>query len=91
LPQKMSFMSIEPENLILSAFKKSEDRHSYVLRVFNPLDKTIHGKINLSTSFNEVYLLNLNEERKIKLNTDDKNTISICIEHHKIISIEVVV
>lgn len=91
LPQTMSFFSIEPENLILSALKKTEGRESYILRVFNPLDKTIDGKIRMSMPIKKAYAVNLNEERKGDLAVSSENIISIRIAHHKIITVELIV
>lgn len=88
LPQEYSFFSIEPENLVLSAFKKSEDRDSYIMRLFNPTGKKIRGGIKFAVELKEAYLTNLNEERARKLQVEKNNRIGIEAGSNKIITIE---
>lgn len=91
LPEKHSLFSIEPNNLILSAFKKAEDRDSYILRVYNPLDTVITGKINFAVPIKNAYFTNMNEERISSINLHNSNSILLDIEHHKIVTIELLV
>jgi mannosylglycerate hydrolase len=91
LPQTMSFFSITPANLIMSAFKKAEERDAYILRVFNPLETAIEGKIKMYVPIKKAYVLNLNEKRIGDLAVSGDNTISVKAEHHKIVTLEFVV
>lgn len=91
LPEKLSFFSIEPENLILSAFKKAEDRNSLIMRLFNPLDTQIIGCINLHIPVTEVFLTDMNETRLSELNLTDHHKIPVKVSPHKIITLEFVV
>ena len=43
-----SFIELGEENLTISAIKKSEDGEGFVIRLFNPSDKTIKNKIRLN-------------------------------------------
>lgn len=91
LPEKYSFLSIKPDNLVLSAFKKAEDRDSFIIRLFNPTDEEIHGTIQLGVNINEAYMTNLNEERLNDLLIENKNSIKIDVATNKIITVELVV
>jgi len=62
LPKKMGFVSIEPANLVMSAMKRAEDRGSLIIRVFNPTDKKIDGRISFWKEVRSAKLTNLNEE-----------------------------
>lgn len=89
LPPQNSFLEIQPVNLILSAFKKAEDRNSYILRVFNPTQKMIEGKIKLTMPIKKVYLTNLNEERQTALSPNDLSVISLKVASNKIVTLEI--
>jgi alpha-mannosidase len=91
LGQCQSLFSIEPENLILSAFKRAEDSDSYILRVFNPTDETLKGKITMPVELKQVYMANLNEERKEAIKLSSPKTFDVTVEKGKIITLEMVV
>ena len=66
LALEQELLHIDNRNLQVSAFKKSEDRDSLILRVYNPTGKTIHSQVKLSVPVYEVQEVtecNLNEER----------------------------
>jgi mannosylglycerate hydrolase len=90
LPLVYSFISIQPKELILSAFKKAEYSDNLILRIYNPTDKPIKGKINLAplVGITGVQLISMEEKviRKLKLEPDD--LINLTIPKKKIVSIE---
>ena len=45
-----SFIQIKPNDLVFSCFKKSEYDDAYILRVYNPTDKKIEGKLNFCSN-----------------------------------------
>ena len=47
-PLDHSFLELKDENLNVSAIKRSEDGEGYVVRLFNPSDKTIKNAIRLN-------------------------------------------
>lgn len=47
-PLTHSFLELKDENLNVSAVKKSEDGTGYVVRLFNPSDKTVKNAIRLN-------------------------------------------
>ncbi len=65
LALEQEFLRIDDRNLQVSAFKKSEERDSLILRVYNPTGKTICTQVKLSVpglEVCEVTECNLNEE-----------------------------
>jgi mannosylglycerate hydrolase len=91
LPQSLSLFSIEPENLILSVLKRAEDRDSYIVRLFNPTHKTIAGNLRFYTPVKAAYRVTLNEQRVQEISLVDPGVIPIEVEHHKIVTVELVV
>lgn len=90
LPLKQEFISVEPENLVVSAIKKAEDRESIVIRLFNPTDDALKGRIKVYSSIKEAFLTNLNEERQQSLNIIGDNEISVEAGSNKIVTVELV-
>lgn len=89
LPLETSFFSIEPSDLVMSAFKKAEDRDSYIMRLFNPTNKSLEGIIRLYAPIRAAYLTDLNERRTFEPVATDTNTISIHVGSNKIVTVEI--
>lgn len=47
-PLSRSFLEVEPKELHVSALKRSEDGTGWVVRLFNPLGKTVQGRVRLN-------------------------------------------
>ncbi len=50
-PLSKAFLELDPDNLHLSAFKRSEDGKGWVVRLFNPFDEAIEGRLRLNGGF----------------------------------------
>jgi len=48
LPMSHSFLDVENEALHVSAVKQSEDEGGWIVRLFNPTDGTLSGKVSLN-------------------------------------------
>lgn len=79
-----SMYKIENSNLILSAFKKAEDRDTLIMRLFNPTDETIDSKIELAIQPKSAYYTDMNEERLEGFDI----TKPISVGKHKIVTME---
>ena len=79
-----SLFSVEPANLVMSALKKAEDRNSVVMRLFNPTDATIKGKVSLALPFKKAYLTNMNEDRQKEIKAE-KNAVNLSVDKGKIV------
>ena len=88
LPGHLSFMRIEPANLVLSAIKKSERADSIIIRFYNTTDESVEGKIGFPREVKEVNLVNLNEEfqRRLAASTD---TVKLAVVPKQIVTLEV--
>lgn len=78
-----SFIEID-KKLVMSAFKKAEDRNSLILRVYNPTEKDISSKITLLKQPKKAYITDMNEERREEFDIAEEITVS----KQKIITIE---
>jgi len=89
LPKELSFVEVEPKEIALSMLKQAEKRETIVVRLFNPTDSEISGKVNFHQNIKEAWLINLNEERKEELPLKG-SSISINFGVKKIVTIEII-
>jgi alpha-mannosidase len=88
LPKSLSFLELEGDNLQLTAFKRAEDRpKSYIVRIFNPTDKTVKGALKLFKPIKQAWLTDLNEERQKEIKPNDR-TVRLKVEKRKIVTVE---
>lgn len=88
LPEKAGFLTLRPDNLILSAFKKAEDSASCILRVFNPTSDMIEGELEVGGRIRNAWLANLNEERAAPMPVADGCKVRIHAAPGKIVTLE---
>jgi mannosylglycerate hydrolase len=87
LPPRLSLMSCDNPNLILSALNKAEDSDSLILRLFNPTSVEQNSSVKAYSQLKEALLLNLNEEREEAL-AFDGCVVNVSAKTGKIITIE---
>ncbi|OHB43093.1 MAG: alpha-mannosidase [Planctomycetes bacterium GWC2_45_44] len=90
LPAEVSFLSVQPEGLVLSAVKKAEDRDSIIIRLYNPTNRQITGEIKTWVRPKQAYLTNLNEERQGDLTVSSSGSVVINAGTSKIVTVELV-
>lgn len=56
-------INIESDKLVMSSFKKAEDRNSVIMRIYNPTENEVISKISTLKMPKKAYTVNLNEER----------------------------
>ena len=62
LPQSLSFLELEPVELLVSCIKQAEQGTSLVIRLYNPSTRAIDGSLTLFKAPRAAHYLNLNEE-----------------------------
>ena len=88
IPAGSSFYSIDNSKIVMSAFKKCEDRNTLIFRFYNPTDTEQTAGIAFLKDVKEAYLCNLNEERI----SDIKATggkLKLAAQKNKIVTVEV--
>jgi alpha-mannosidase len=84
LPSEMSFMKVTPDELVFSALKKSEDGNAFVLRIYNPTEKKVEGKIEFNNSISKVEQVTLEEVLIKEINLSDKRSFAVSLAKKKI-------
>ena len=84
LPSELSFMKVTPDDLVFSALKKSEDGNGFVLRIYNPTEKDIEGKVEFYNSISKVEQVTLEEVLIKEINLNDKKSFTVSLAKKKI-------
>jgi len=84
LPSELSFMNVTPDDLTFSALKKSEDGNDFVLRVYNPTEKDVEGKVEFYNPISKVEQVTLEEIFVREINLNDKNSFTVSLNKKKI-------
>jgi alpha-mannosidase len=71
LPSTATLVEVEPRELAVSAIKPSNSGKEFVVRVYNPLNHTVHASIRSGIAFRQAFVANLLEEHMETLATDD--------------------
>lgn len=85
LPESRSFLSVEPSNIIVTAFKKAEDGKGIILRFYEAHGKSTKAVVNLNMSVTDAAETDLTERvlpgKKLKVS---KGRININVGKHEI-------
>lgn len=84
LPSELSFMKVTPDDLIFSALKQSENGNGFVLRIYNPTEKNVEGKVEFYNSLSKVEQVTLEEVLIKEINLIDKNSFAVSLAKKKI-------
>jgi alpha-mannosidase len=88
LPKSMSFVEIQGANLQVTALKRHEDRdNTFIIRLFNPTEKSVSGKLKLFKTIKRAWLTNLNEERRDEIQPKS-DTLALSVGKKKIVTVE---
>lgn len=89
LPATNSFIQIEPNELVLSAVKKSSRNDALLVRFYNPTEETVTGSIKFWRLIKKACFVNLNEKFISKADFTG-NVVQIVASKNKIVTLEVV-
>lgn len=89
LDTQASFLEIMPRDLVFSALKKAEDGRegSFILRIYNPSDRKITGKISCLFNLEKVEETTLEEKILKKINVGKGNSFTVTVDRKKIMTL----
>jgi alpha-mannosidase len=82
-----SFASIAPDSLSISALKIADDRKGIVLRICNPVDRTIDGAIHFESALKEAFRTNMNEEILASLQISKGHDLLITVKPFEVLTV----
>ncbi len=77
---EQGFLSITPDSLTLSALKVADEKRGIVLRVHNPVDRTVEGVIHFHLPVEEAFRANMNEEIKEPIALSNSHDIHVVVK-----------
>jgi mannosylglycerate hydrolase len=83
-PARRSFLRVEGDGgAVLSALKKADDRHSVIVRLFNPADQDANATIRIDGEVTRAFAVNFLEERQSEL-TVESGSVRVHLKAHEI-------
>jgi alpha-mannosidase len=89
LPRSAQFVTIEPPNVILTAFKVCEDDDSLVLRCYEAEGRVSQARIRFSRSIRQAWRTNLIEEEPESLPVSSDGALEMIVEPWEIVTLKV--
>jgi alpha-mannosidase len=89
LPKKFSFIKIEPENVFINVFKKSERDNSLILRIYEAKGIDSDYKIEFFKEIKKVEKVSLTEDEVYGILNFEKNKIKDKISKWEIITLKI--
>ncbi|NLX22302.1 MAG: alpha-mannosidase [Phycisphaerae bacterium] len=83
-----SLFAIDNQLLRFSALKRTEDRETVIVRLYNPTHKPQQGRLRFLAPMARAWLTDLNEERISEIALADDGTIPVTAAPYKIVTIE---
>lgn len=88
LPGELSFLSIQPAALVLSAVKQSERSDGLIVRFYNITAEPVTAKVKLFRPVAEAFRVNLNEERVEPLQVKPDGAVSLPVKGKEVVTLE---
>lgn len=89
-PDTLSFVTLEPNTLVLSAFRRSEDGQGVIVRFYNVTRRATTARLTFHAPLQEAYRVNLNEERLAKLKIRDGRSLELPTRGAEVVSVELI-
>jgi alpha-mannosidase len=90
LPKVYSFVSVQPENVILTAIKKAEDSKDIILRVYETSGEDTNVTIRLAETLKDAMETDLMEKEVSRISIKEK-TIETSISKHEIKTMKMII
>jgi alpha-mannosidase len=91
LPLMRSFLSLDPNNLILTAMKRAEDDGHIVIRFYEAEGSSSNARIKLSVPIRHAWKTNLIEDNDSPLEVLDDGSISLPVKAWEIVTVKVAI
>lgn len=89
-PDTLSFVTLEPQALVLSALRRAEDGQGVIVRFYNVTRRATTARLTFHAPVAQAYRVNLNEERLESLELLDGRTLEIPTRGAEVVSVELI-
>jgi alpha-mannosidase/mannosylglycerate hydrolase len=87
LPKSLSFVSIQPSELVVSAIKKAEEGEAVVVRLYNVSSEVVRGKLQFFKPLKRAERVNLLEEPLETLQIEG-DSVEFEVSRHQIVALK---
>jgi alpha-mannosidase len=87
-PDRLSYLTVDRPELVISAIKRSTDEKGIIVRFFNIRPESLSARIKINKPIEEAWLVNLHEERQEQIPVLDDSSINVQTRGHQIITLE---
>ena len=86
---EQGFLSITPDSLTLSALKVADERKGIVLRLSNPVARTVEGLIHFNPSVKEAFRAKMNEEVIEAIGVSNGHDVHLTVKPYEVVTLMV--
>ena len=86
---RASLFAVSNPAIRFSTLKKAQDRNTFVVRLYNPTNERQTGRIRFLAPLAKAWRTNLDEKRETPLKITKSNAVSVALDPHKILTIEI--
>lgn len=90
LPAEGSLLSVEGPGLVLSTVKRAEEENALIVRVYNPLERTVRGKIKTLWKVTRAECVRLDETPIQPLDLHSPDTVEMVVRGGEIATVKLV-
>ncbi len=88
LPAEFSLFQCEPQNLVVTAIKKCETRHTSIVRLYNTSAERVRGQLTWGTPVLHAWRVNMSEERLEEISVMAKSRLEVDVPAWRILTLE---
>ncbi len=84
---EQGFVSVSPDSLTLSALKVADEQKGIVLRLSNPVDRTVEGMIHFNPPVKEAFRAKMNEEITEAVSVSNGHDIRLTVKPFEVVTV----
>ena len=84
---EQGFVSITPDSLTLSALKVADEEKGIVLRLSNPVDRTVEGIVHFEREVKEAFRAKLNEEKIEAIMVSNGHDVHVTVKPYEVLTL----
>ncbi|MFC1724011.1 alpha-mannosidase [candidate division KSB1 bacterium] len=88
LPLDLSFVRVEPEELVVSTIKRAENDEALIVRFYNISNRKLKGKITFYKDLKKIENVDLKEDKIEELSINKGNSVNLYVPNKRIVTLK---
>jgi mannosylglycerate hydrolase len=84
---EQGFVSINPDSLMLSALKVADEKEGIVLRLSNPVDRSVEGTVHFEPNVKEAFRAKMNEEIIETIAVSNGHDVHVTVKPYEVVTL----